>query len=72
MFYGRIMEHRINRMYETILQIIYPDDSQLNFIELVKKGKTVTVHRKALATETLANPCKPLQQKYLKLNTRLR
>ena len=48
MFYGRVMEHRINRMYETILPIIYPDDSQLNFTELVKKGKSVTVHRKTL------------------------
>ena len=48
MFYSRFVEQRINRIHERILWFIYPDDSQSHFIELVKKGKSVTVHQKAL------------------------
>ena len=40
MFHSRGMEHRINRIHEKALQLIYTGISQLHFNELLKKGKT--------------------------------
>ena len=50
------MEHRINRIYERALRLIYPSDSKLTFRELFDKNKTVSIHQKilqALATEII-------------------
>ena len=54
MFHGRRMEHRINKIHERALRLIYPSDSKLRFKELLDKNKTVSIHQKnlqALATE---------------------
>ena len=53
MFHSRRMEHRINKIHERALRLIYPSDSKLTFKELLKK-QTVSIHQKnleVLATE---------------------
>ena len=48
------MEHRINKIHEKALRLIYPSDSKLTFKELLEKNKTVSIRRKnlqVLATE---------------------
>ena len=48
------MEHRINKIHERALRLIYPSDSKLTFKELLDKNKTVSIHQKnlqVLATE---------------------
>ena len=37
MFHSRAMEHRINRIHERILTLIYPNQHQLTFKELLEK-----------------------------------
>ena len=54
MFHTRRMEHRINKIHERALRLIYPSDSKLTFKELLEKNKTVSIHQKnlqVLATE---------------------
>ena len=51
MFYSRAMEHRINRIHERTLRLIYPNQHQLTFKELFEK-KNVRIHQRNL--ETLA------------------
>ena len=49
------MEHRINRIHERALRLIYPSDSKLTFKKLLDKNKTVSILKKnlqVLATET--------------------
>ena len=48
------MEHRINRIHERTLRLIYPNQHQLTFKELLEKNKTVSIHQRnlqILATE---------------------
>ena len=45
------MEHRINRIHERTLRLIYPNQHQLTFKELFEK-KNVRIHQRNL--ETLA------------------
>ena len=47
------MEHRINRIHERTLRLIYPNQHQLTFKELLEKNKTVSIHQRNL--QTLAN-----------------
>ena len=62
MFHGRAMEHRINRIHEKTLRLIYPNQHQLTFKELLeKKNKAVIIHRETY---------KPWQLKFLRLNIR--
>ena len=54
MFHSRAMEHRINRIHERTLRLIYPNQHQLTFKELLGKNKTVSIHLRnsqTLATE---------------------
>ena len=54
MFHSRAMEHRINRIHERTLRLIYPNQHQLIFKELLEKNKTVSIYQrnlKTLATE---------------------
>ena len=54
MLHSRRMEHRINKIHERVLCLIYPSDSKLIFKELLDKNKTVRIHQKnlqGLATE---------------------
>ena len=38
------MEHRINRIHERTLRLIYPNQYQLTFKKLLQKNKTVSIH----------------------------
>ena len=54
MFHSRAMEHRINRIHERTLRLIYLNQPQLIFKELLEKSKTVSIHQinlQTLATE---------------------
>ena len=53
MFHSRAMKHRINRIHEKTLRLIYPNQHQLTFKELLEKNKTVSIHQRNL--KTLAN-----------------
>ena len=53
MFHSRAMEHRINRIHKRTLRLIYPNQHQLTFKELLEKNKTVSIHQRNL--QTLAN-----------------
>ena len=50
MFDGRRMEHRINKIHEWALSLIYSSDSKLTFKELLDKNKTVSIHQKKLTS----------------------
>ena len=49
MFHSRAMEHRINRIHERTLWLIYPNQHQLTF-KLLEKNKTVSIHQRNLQT----------------------
>ena len=42
------MEHRINKIHERVVRLIYLFDSELAFKELLDKNKTVNIHQKNL------------------------
>ena len=49
------MEHGTNRIHGRTLRLIYPNQQQLTFKELLEKNKTVSIHQRnlqTLATET--------------------
>ena len=48
MFHSRRKEHRINKIHERALRLIYPSDSKLTFKELLEKNKTVSIYQKNL------------------------
>ena len=50
MFHSRDMEHRINRIHERTLRLIYPNQHQLTFKKLLEKKKTVSIHQRNLQT----------------------
>ena len=50
MFHSRAIEHRINRIHERILRLIFPNQHQLTFKELLEKKKTVSIHQRNLQT----------------------
>ena len=52
MFHSRAMEHRTNRIHQRTLRLIYPNQQQLTFKELLEKNRTVSIHR-----ANLINPC---------------
>ena len=43
-FHIRAMEHRINRIHERTLRLIYSNQHQLIFKELLEKNKAVSIH----------------------------
>ena len=45
-FYSRAIEHRINRIHERVLRLIYPNQNQLTFKELLEKNKTVSMRQR--------------------------
>ena len=53
MFHRRAMEHRINRIHERTLRLIYPNQHQLTFKELLEKKTRPLAQRnlQTLATE---------------------
>ena len=58
MFHSRAMEHRINRIHERTLWLIYPNQHQLTFKELLEKNEIVSIHQRnlqTLATEIYKN-----------------
>ena len=50
MFHSRDLEHRINRIHERTLRLIYPNQHQLTFQELLEKNKAVSIHQRNLQT----------------------
>ena len=50
MFHSHAMEHRINRIHKRTLKLIYPNQHQLTFKELLEKSKTVSIHHRSLQT----------------------
>ena len=50
MFHSRAMEHRINRIHERTLRLIYSNQHQLTFKELLEKNKSVNIHQRNLQT----------------------
>ena len=51
MFHSQAMEHRISRIHERTLRLIYPNQHQLTFKELLEeKNKTVRIHQRNLQT----------------------
>ena len=50
MFHSRTMEHIINRICEMTLRLIYRNQHQLTFKELLEKNKAVSIHQRNLQT----------------------
>ena len=50
MFHSRAIGHRINRIPERTLRLIYPNQHQITFKELLEKNKTVSIHQRNLQT----------------------
>ena len=46
------MEHRINRIHERTLRLIYLNQHQLTFKELLEENRTVSIHQRNLQTLT--------------------
>ena len=44
MFHSRAIDHRINRIHERTLKLVYPNQRQLTFNELLEKNETVSIH----------------------------
>ena len=49
-FHSQTMEHRINRIHERTLTLIYPNQHQITFKELLEKNKTISIHQRNLQT----------------------
>ena len=54
MFHSRRIEHRINKIHERALRLIYLSDSKLSFKESLDKNKTVSIHQKNLDIQSKA------------------
>ena len=52
MFHSRNMEHRINRIHERTLRLIYPNQYQLIFKELLEKEQD-----RQYTPEKITSPC---------------
>ena len=50
MFHSQFLEHKINRIHERTLRLIYPNQRQLTFKELLEKNKTVSKQQRNLQT----------------------
>ena len=61
MFHSRAIEHRINRIHEKTLRIIYSNQNQLIFKELLEKRRPLVYTREIY---------KPLQLKFIMLKAR--
>ena len=48
-FHSRAIKHRINRIHERTLTLMYPNEHQLTIKELLE-NKTVSIHRRNLQT----------------------
>ena len=69
MFYNRTLNHKINKLHERALRIVYKND-KLTFKELLEKDDSVTIHQKnlqKLATEMfrIKNKLSPLPMQEL-------
>ena len=62
MFHSRAMEHRTNRIHERTLRLIYPNQHQPTFKELLEKKTRPSAYTREIY--------KPLQLKFIRLKTR--
>ena len=44
------MEHKINRIHERALRLVYPNQHRLTFKEHLEKNETVSIHQRNLHT----------------------
>ena len=54
MCHSRTMNHRINKIHEKTLRLVYKDEKNLSLDDLLKKDKSVSIHQRnlqILATE---------------------
>ena len=58
MFHSRAMEHRINRIHERTLRLIYLNQHQLTFKEILEETATVSMHQRNLQTRATENKSK--------------
>ena len=61
MFHSRAMEHKINRIHERTLRLIYPNQNQPIFKELLEEKQDLAYTRKTYQT---------LQLKFIRLKAR--
>ena len=45
---SRTMNNRINKIHEKRLTLVYKDDTNLSFDDLLKLGKSISIHQKNL------------------------
>ena len=50
MFHSKTMEHRINKIHEKALRLVYDNSHDLSFEELLTKDKSVSIHQRNLQT----------------------
>ena len=48
MSHGRTMNHRINKIHEKALRLVYKDEENLSLDDLLKKDKSVSIHQRNL------------------------
>ena len=59
MFHSRFMEYRTNRIHQRTLRLIYPNQHQLTFNELLEKSRTVSIHQRNVQTLATKNKISP-------------
>ena len=63
MFHSRTMEHRMNKIHERTIKLIYPNQHQLTFKELLEKNKTISIRHRNL--QTLATDIYKAKKRFL-------
>ena len=48
MSHSRTMNHRINKIHEKALRVVYKDETNLSLDDLLKKNKSVSIHQRNL------------------------
>ena len=48
MFHSKIMNNRIDKLHEKTFRLVYKDEKGLSLDDLLKKGKSVSIHQRNL------------------------
>ena len=48
MFHSRTLNNRINKIHERALRVVFKNETFLSFDDLLKRGKSVSIHQKNL------------------------
>ena len=46
--HSRTMNKKINKIYEKVLRLVYKDETNLSFDELLEKDKLISIHQRNL------------------------